>query len=91
MRNWLNSLTMSVPDFPPGDVLSAIGNVQVLIKKWTVRKDNRAQLSVLTSVCVAQIALHGTLQREPALAPRYMSRMHMLSFLKYYDIIDNFL
>ena len=54
MRNWLNSLTMSVPDFPPGDVLSAIENVQVLIRKWTVRKDDRAQLSVLITVCVAQ-------------------------------------
>ena len=89
VRNWLNSLTMSVPDFPPGDVLSAI-DVQVLIKKWTVGKANRAQISVLTSVCVAQIAPHETLQREAALSPRYISRMYMLSFLKYY-IIDKFL
>ena len=90
VRNWLNSLTMSVPDFPPGDVLSAI-DVQVLIKKWTVGKANRAQISVLTRVCVAQIAPHETLRREPALAPRYISRMYMLSLLKYYDIIDKFL
>ena len=33
VRNWLNSLTMSGPDFPPGDVLRAIDNVQVVIKK----------------------------------------------------------
>ena len=91
VRNWLNSLTMSVPDFPLGDVLSAIDNVQVLIKKWTVGKANRAHISVLTSVCVAQIAPHETLRREPALAPRYISRMYMLSLLKYYDIIDKFL
>ena len=45
-------LTMNVPQVPSGDILTAIDNDQVLIKKWTVRKDNRAQISVLTSVCV---------------------------------------
>lgn len=43
---------MEVPKLPSGDVLTAINNDQVLIKKWTVRKDNRAQISV----CVAEIA-----------------------------------
>ena len=43
---------MNVPQVPSGDILTAIDNDQVLIKKWTVRKDNRAQISVLTSVCV---------------------------------------
>ena len=70
--NWLNNLTMTVPEFPSGDVLTAIDNDQVLIKKWTVRKDNRAQISVLTSVCVAQISPYGTLQLQPSLAPRYL-------------------
>ncbi|XP_044169889.1 uncharacterized protein LOC114973333 isoform X3 [Acropora millepora] len=41
---------MTVPEFPSGDLLPGIGNDQVLIKKWTVRKDNRAQISVLTSL-----------------------------------------
>lgn len=50
VRNWLNNLTMTVPEFPSGDLLPAIDNDQVLIKKWTVRKDNRAQISVLTSL-----------------------------------------
>ena len=72
VRNWLNSLTMTVPHFPSGDLLTAIDNDQVLIKKLTVRKDNRAQISVLTSVCVAQISPYGTLQLEPTLAPRYI-------------------
>ena len=72
VRNWLNNLTMTVPEFPSGDVLTAIDNDQVLIKKWTVRKDNRAQISVLTSVCVAQISPYGTLQLQPSLAPRYI-------------------
>ena len=72
VRNWLNNLTMTVPEFPSGDLLTAIDNDQVLIKKWTVRKDNRAQISVLTSVCVAQISPYGTLQLQPSLAPRYI-------------------
>ena len=42
---------MEVPKVPSGDVLTAIDNDQVLTKKWTVRKDNRAQISMLTSVC----------------------------------------
>ena len=43
---------MTAPEFPSGDILTAIDNDQVLIKKWTVRKDNRAQISLLTSMCV---------------------------------------
>ena len=50
VRYWLNNLTMTVPEFPSGDLLPGIGNDQVLIKKWTVRKDNSAQISVLTSL-----------------------------------------
>lgn len=50
VRYWLNNLTMTVPEFPSGGLLPGIGNDQVLIKKWTVRKDNRAQISVLTSL-----------------------------------------
>ncbi|KAJ7386185.1 hypothetical protein OS493_010578 [Desmophyllum pertusum] len=54
---------------PSGDILTAIDNDQVLIKKWTVRKDNRAQISVLTSVCVAPVDPSGTLQSNQSLAP----------------------
>lgn len=50
---------------------TAIDNDQVLIKKWTVRKDNRAQISVLTSVCVAEIDPAGVAQKQKSLAPRY--------------------
>ena len=69
IRTWLNNLTMNVPQVPSGDILTAIDNDQVLIKKWTVRKDNRAQISVLTSVCVAPIHPNGTLQWNSDLAP----------------------
>lgn len=35
-RTWLNNLTLDVPQVPGGDILVAIDNDQVLIKKWTV-------------------------------------------------------
>ena len=70
VQSWLDNLTMNVPRVPSGDILTAVDNDQVLIKKWTVRKDNRAQISVLTSVCVAPVNPNGTPQRNPSLAPR---------------------
>ncbi|KAK2558946.1 hypothetical protein P5673_018571 [Acropora cervicornis] len=63
---------MTVPEFPSGDLLTAIDNDQVLIKKWTVWKDNCAKIRVLTSVCVAQISPYGTLELQPSLAPRHI-------------------
>ena len=69
VKTWLNNLTMEVPQVPSGDILTAIYNDQVLIRKWTVRKDNRAQISVLTSVCVAPVYPNGTLQLDSNLAP----------------------
>lgn len=91
---------MSVPDFPHGDLLTAIDNDQVLINKWTVRKGNRAQISVLTSVCAAQIVKDGTLQREPTLALRkaniyhtsacfFFSKVMTLILLLFYDSINS--
>ena len=66
VQSWLDNLTMSVPRVPSGDILTAVNNDQVLIKKWTVRKDNRAQIRVLTSVCVARVHPDGTLQWNPS-------------------------
>lgn len=48
VRNWFNSLTMTVPQFPSGDLLAAVNNDQVLIKKSTIQKDNRPKQSTLT-------------------------------------------
>ena len=71
VRSWLDNLKMSVPRVPCGGILTAVDNDQVLIKKWTVRKYNRAQISVLTSACVAPVHPDVTLQQNPSLAPRY--------------------
>ncbi|CAH3146451.1 unnamed protein product [Porites lobata] len=40
---------MEIPAMPKNDILTAIDNDQVLLKKWTVRKDNHSQMSILTS------------------------------------------
>ena len=69
VRTWLNNLTMNVPQVPSGDIVTAIDNDQVLIKKWTVRKDNRAQISVLTSVCIANSSEWNNPQWNSDLAP----------------------
>ena len=72
VRAWLIKLTMDVPQVPSGDILTSINNDQVLIKTWTLRKDNRAQISILTSVCVAEIDHEGVEQKKTSLAPRYV-------------------
>ncbi|CAH3186431.1 unnamed protein product, partial [Porites lobata] len=41
---------MEIPAMPKNDILTAIDNDQVLLKKWTVRKDNHSQMSILTNV-----------------------------------------
>ena len=71
MKTWVDGLTMEIPTMPEGDILTAIDNDQVLMKKWTVRKDNRAQISILTSVCCAEGGTSDAhLQRDESLAPR---------------------
>ena len=42
VKSWLNGLTTEIPAMPDNDILTAIDNDQVLLKKWTVCKDNRA-------------------------------------------------
>lgn len=64
-------LIMEIPTLPEGDILTAIDNDQVLMKKWTVRKDNRAQVSILTSVCCAEVSTsNALLQRDESFVPR---------------------
>ena len=70
VRSWFDNLTMNVPRVLSGYILTAIDNDQVLIKKWTLIKDNRAQISVLINICVALINPDGTLQQNPSTAPR---------------------
>ena len=55
---------------PEGDILTAIDNDQVLLKKWTGCKDKHA---ASLHVCVIQrlVPMHdAVLQRDEKLAPR---------------------
>ena len=67
---------MQIPTLPEGDLLTAIDNDQVLMKKWTVRKHNRTQISILTSVCCAEVATgDSVLQQDESLSPRYACKI----------------
>ena len=54
LKSWLNALSIEIPVMPEGEILTLIDNDQVLLKKWTVRKDNFAQIRISKSVCYAQ-------------------------------------
>ena len=41
VRSWLDNLTMNVPRVPSGDILTAVDNDQVLIKKWPDCKEGQ--------------------------------------------------
>ncbi|XP_048584868.1 uncharacterized protein LOC116619443 [Nematostella vectensis] len=69
LKAWLDKLTLKIPEYPAGDLLTAIDNDQVLIKKWTVREENRAQISILTSVCTTTLNPSGNLQQDRELHP----------------------
>ena len=38
MKFWVDALTMEIPTIPEGDILTAIDNNEVLMKKWKVQK-----------------------------------------------------
>lgn len=72
VKTFLSGLTLQVPELPNNDLLVGIDNDQVLVKHWTVRKENRAQVSVLTSVCCAELddKTYPHLQEKEEFAPR---------------------
>jgi len=46
LKVWLNDLSTEIPAMPEGEGLTLIDNDQVLLKNWTLRKDNRAQTRI---------------------------------------------
>ena len=90
MKSWVDGLTMEIPTMPEGDILTAIDNDQVLMKKWTVRKDNRAQISILTSVCSVEVTTGGVLQRDESLSPRYTVCYTVHCYFNFRIIFSNF-
>lgn len=70
MKVWLDNMALDLLPFPKGDVLVAFDNDQIVQKRWTVRVDNKAKVSILTSVCHAEVDQNGSLQRRADLSPR---------------------
>ena len=42
----------------------------IVQKKWKIKVNQKARVSILTSVCQAEIDRDGGLQKKPELAPR---------------------
>ena len=70
MKSWLANMALDLLPFPNGDALVAFDNVQIVQKRWTVRVDNKAKVSILTSVCHSEVEPNGNLQRKADLSPR---------------------
>ena len=59
------------------------------MKKWTVRKDNRAQISILTSLCSSEVTTGGVLQRDESLSPRYTVSYTVHCYFNFRIIFSN--
>ena len=83
MKLWVDGPTMEISTLPEGDLVTAIDNDQVLMKTWTVKSDNRAQISILTSVCSAEAATgDSVLQKDETLSPRYECKiLYIVGFI----------
>ena len=70
LKSWLDQLSSMPPRFPRGDCAVAIDNDQVVKKNWKVRVGQKSRVSIVTSVCQAEIDPEGRIQQRPDLAPR---------------------
>ncbi|XP_078368456.1 uncharacterized protein LOC144652290 [Oculina patagonica] len=70
LKVWTRDLTSEPKEFPPGDCMVAIDNNQIVQRKWKVKVGQKARVSVVTSVCQAEIDSGGSLQTRGDLAPR---------------------
>ncbi len=70
LRTWLEQLSSESKPFPSGDCVVAIDNDQVVKKKWKIKVGQKSRVSIVTSVCQAQINPDGKMQQREDLAPR---------------------
>ena len=70
LKVWTRDLTSEPKEFPTGDCMVAIDNDQIVQRKWKVKVGQKARVSVVTSVCQAEVDCRGTLQTRADLAPR---------------------
>ena len=71
LKLWTRDLTSDPKEFPPGDCMVAIDNDQIVQRRWKVKVGQKSRVSVVTSVCQAEINSQGSLQTRSDLAPRY--------------------
>ena len=79
LKVWTRDLTSEAKYFPSGDCMVAIDNDQIVQRKWKVKVGQKARVSVVTSVCQAEVDSSGLLQTRADLAPRYR-QLCFLSF-----------
>ena len=70
LRTWLEQLSSTPKSFPLGDCAVAIDNDQVVKRKWKIKVGQKSRVSIVTSVCQAQVSLEGKLQQREDLSPR---------------------
>ena len=70
VTGWRDSLASVPLSFPSGDCVTAFDNDQIVQRKWKFKVGQKARVSILTSVCQAEVDAGGTLQKREGLAPR---------------------
>ena len=71
LKAWSRDLTSEPKEFPPGECMVAIDNDQIVQRRWKVKVGQKSRVSVVTSVCQAEVDTEGSLQKRSNLAPRY--------------------
>lgn len=69
LKAWTRDLSSEPKEFPSGDCMVAIDNDQIVQRKWKVKVGQKARVSVVTSVCQAEVDSGGSLQTRGDLAP----------------------
>jgi len=72
LKLWTRDLASDQKEFPPGDCMVAIDNDQIVQHKWKVKVGQKSRVSVVTSVCQAEVNSLGLLQIRSDLAPRFI-------------------
>ena len=70
LKAWTRDLASEPMSFPSGDCMVAIDNDQIVQRKWKVKVGQKSRVSVVTSVCQAEVNPEGTSQKRGDLAPR---------------------
>ena len=70
LKLWTRDLTSYAKEFPSGDCMVTIDNDQIVQRRWKVKVGQTARVSVVMSVCQAEVDPQGCLQTRGDLVPR---------------------